>query len=67
MKIKQELQELRKLDADELKKRLADTEEELMRLRFKHASAQLEKTAQLGLLRKRSARIRTIQREKQAY
>jgi large subunit ribosomal protein L29 len=67
MKSSEQLEELRGLDAASLKKKLEDTEEELMKLRFKHASSQLEKTAQLTQLRKLVARIRTVQTEKQAY
>lgn len=63
MKSTTELQELRGLDAEALQKRLEDTEEELMKLRFKHASTQLEQTASLGNLRKLIARIHTVQTE----
>lgn len=63
MKKKTELQKLRGLEAHELKKRLDETEEEMMKLRFKHASAQLENTASLRTLRKQVARIRTVQQE----
>ena len=38
-------EELSKLSADELKAKLAEQREELMQARFKHATAQLEKTS----------------------
>lgn len=65
MKEKDELRELRNLEADELEKRSRDTRHELMNLRFRKASGQLEQTTQLNMLRRRIARIETLLREKQ--
>ncbi|MCI2974545.1 MAG: 50S ribosomal protein L29 [Ferrimicrobium sp.] len=56
--------ELRELLDDELVKKLADTKEELFRLRFAIASAQGTDTARLGLLRKEIARIETVLSER---
>jgi large subunit ribosomal protein L29 len=56
--------ELRELLDDELAKKLADTKEELFRLRFAIASAQGTDTARLGLLRKEIARIETVLSER---
>lgn len=61
MKSRDENKQLRELDADGLQTRLADTEKELMNLHFKAASNQLQQTSQLTALRRRIARIKTIQ------
>ena len=63
MKAKDDLKELRGLDATELKGKLSSTEEELMNLRFRNAAGQLEQTAQLTQLRKRVARVKTVLKE----
>ncbi len=65
MKKREELKELRNLSAQELGERMLGTEEELMKLRFRHASGQLEQTAQLKVLRRKVARIKTLLAEKQ--
>ena len=65
MKRRDEVNELRGQSENELSEKLSGLEEELMKLRFRHASGQLEQTAQLGALRKRVARIKTILAEKQ--
>jgi large subunit ribosomal protein L29 len=56
--------ELRELDVDGLAKKLGETREELFKLRFQHATAQLEKTHRLRQVRKDIARILTVQNEK---
>ena len=55
--------ELRELDADALAAKLSETREELFKLRFQHATAQLEKTHRLREVRKDIARIITVQNE----
>lgn len=50
--------------AEELMKDLREKQEELMRARFKHASATLENTASLKAMRRDIARIETILNEK---
>lgn len=57
-------EELSKLSADELRAKLAEQREELMQARFKHATAQLEKTSELKAMRRQVARISTILNQK---
>ena len=64
MKRKEQLEELRKLSLTELKETRLSSEEELMNLKFKRATAQLEKTATIGAIRKKIARINTLIGEK---
>lgn len=56
--------ELRDLDTEGLAQKLGETREELFKLRFQHATAQLEKTHRLRQIRKDIARILTVQNEK---
>ncbi|OLN28746.1 LSU ribosomal protein L29p (L35e) [Desulfovibrio sp. DV] len=56
--------ELRDLDIEALSKKLGENREELFKLRFQHATAQLEKTHRLRQVRKNIARILTVQNEK---
>ncbi len=56
--------ELRDLDTEGLAKKLGESREELFKLRFQHATAQLEKTHRLREVRKDIARILTVQNEK---
>lgn len=56
--------ELRDLDVEALSKKLGESREELFKLRFQHATAQLEKTHRLRQVRKDIARILTVQNEK---
>ncbi len=56
--------ELRDLDVEALGKKLGESREELFKLRFQHATAQLEKTHRLRQVRKDIARILTVQNEK---
>ena len=58
--------ELRDLDVEALGKKLGESREELFKLRFQHATAQLEKTHRLREVRKDIARIKTVLRTKQA-
>jgi large subunit ribosomal protein L29 len=55
--------ELRDLDVEGLAKKLGESREELFKLRFQHATAQLEKTHRLREVRKDIARILTVQNE----
>lgn len=52
--------ELRELDEAKLAEKLSHTEEELFKLRFQHATAQLEKTHRLRELKKDIARVKTV-------
>ena len=58
--------ELRDLSVDELAGKEKEFREEEFRLRFKHATGQLDKTARLRKLRRDIARVKTIIREKEA-
>jgi large subunit ribosomal protein L29 len=64
MKRIEELVELRGLDTQALEEKLASIEQELMNLKFRHASGQLEQTANLSVLRKKIARVSTLISEK---
>ncbi|HOF04738.1 MAG TPA: 50S ribosomal protein L29 [Syntrophales bacterium] len=57
--------ELRDLHSDELKQKKAELDEELFRLKLRHASGQLDSTATLGKTRRDIARIKTILRQKE--
>ena len=57
-------EELSKPSAVELKAKMAEQREELMQARFKHATAQLEKTSELKAMRRQVARISTILNQK---
>ncbi len=56
---------LRDKSVEELKKELADQRMEVFTLRFKHATAQLEKTSELKAAKRQVARIQTILQEKE--
>ena len=56
--------ELRKLSAEQLKDKLAESRKELFDLRVRHATAQLEKTSNLPATKREIARILTILKEK---
>lgn len=57
--------ELRDMSVEELHAKLAEQREELMTARFKHATAQLEKTSELKAMRRQVARISTVLTEKE--
>lgn len=57
--------ELRDLSIDELSSKKKEFCEEEFKLRFQHATGQLEKTARLRILRREIARVKTILREKE--
>jgi large subunit ribosomal protein L29 len=52
--------EIRALAADEIKAKIADTREELMKLRFQQVTGQLTDTSRLRTLRREIARMETI-------
>jgi large subunit ribosomal protein L29 len=58
--------ELRDMDEVKLGEKLSETQEELFKLRFQHATAQLEKTHRLGMLRKDIARIKSVLTQKKS-
>ena len=57
--------EIRDLSIDELRKRLADEEENLGNLRFQLATGQLESPIKVRTVRRDIARLRTLINEKQ--
>ena len=57
--------ELRIMSAADLRSKLSDQRQELFTLRFRHATAQLEKTSELKRLRREVARIMTVLQEKE--
>jgi large subunit ribosomal protein L29 len=61
MKVK----ELQDLSIDELRQKNQDLDEELFRLKLRHASGQLDAPSTLGQTRKSIARIKTILRQKE--
>lgn len=58
--------EIRKLSVDEIEAKLADSREELMKLRFQQVTGQLTDTSRLRLVRRDIARLQTILKEMQA-
>ena len=60
------LAELKKLSADQLKEELATARQDLMNLRFRHATGPLAKTAELPAQKRPVARILTILKDKRA-
>lgn len=56
--------ELREIDADGLRVKVAEIEDELFRLRIRKAMGQLEKPVALRDARKNLARVKTVLREK---
>ena len=57
--------ELRDMTDRELQKKLADYKQENFKLRFQHATGQLENTQRIPKVKKNIARILTILREKE--
>ena len=55
---------IRELAPAELEKRVSDLREEVFRLRFQHATAQLENPVRLRVLRRELARCLTVLRER---
>jgi len=58
--------DIRNLSAEEIKAKVADTREELMKLRFQQVTGQLTDTSRLRILRRDVARMETILAEKTA-
>ncbi len=52
--------DIRNLAAEEIKAKIADTREELMKLRFQQVTGQLTDTSRLRTLRRDIARMETI-------
>jgi large subunit ribosomal protein L29 len=58
--------EIRALNPEEVKSKLADAREELMKLRFQQVTGQLTDSSRLRILRRDIARMETILNEKMA-
>ena len=59
------VQDLRALSVEELNAKLLEQREALMNARFKHATAQLERTSDLKAMRRQIALMETVLTEKQ--
>ncbi len=57
--------EIRELNSEEQKEKLASLKEELFNLRFQHATGQLENPMRIKEIKKSIARIKTVQREQE--
>ena len=55
--------EIRAFNSEEIKSRLSDAREELMKLRFQQVTGQLTDTSRLRIVRRDIARMETILRE----
>ena len=66
MKLTNKRKELEGLDVGALEKKLAEARQELFNLRFKHATGQLEKVAELPAAKREVARILTYMKKKGA-
>ena len=60
------IEDVRGLSADQLTETLVNLKKEQFNLRFQKATGQIEKTHRVDQVRKDIARIKTIQRTKQA-
>lgn len=58
-------QEIRSLSDTELRAKLRDTEEQLFRLKFRHASSPIKNPLEIRNLRRMIARLKTLLREQQ--
>jgi len=58
-------EELRNKTIEELENELASLKDELFKLRFQHATNQLESPAQINTVKKDIARVMTVIREQQ--
>jgi large subunit ribosomal protein L29 len=57
---------IREMAGAELGKRVGEIREELFKLRFQHATGQLENPVRMRTLRRELARVLTVQREQAA-
>ena len=57
------IEEIRKMSIEELQKELVSLKEELFKLRFQHATNQLENPQQIVAVKKDIARVKTVIRE----
>jgi len=66
MKSNQRLSDLKTMTTDQLQDELLKLKKEQFNLRFQRATGQLENTARVAQVRRDIARVKTIQRQKQA-
>ena len=59
------VEDIRKMSTEELNSELASLKEELFKLRFQHATKQLENPAQITQVKRDIARVMTIKREQE--
>lgn len=59
------INEMRKLTTEEINKKIVEAKEELLKLRMKQATGNLENPARINELRKDVARYKTILRERE--
>lgn len=57
------VEELKNMDGGGLQKRLEELREEQFKLRFQHATGQLENTARIRKVRRDIARVKTVMNE----
>ena len=57
------VEEIRKMAAEEIRTKIADAREEMMKLRFQQVTGQLTDSSRLTFLRRDIARMETILRE----
>ena len=57
--------EIRELTTEEIEKKIVESKEELLKLRFKQATGNLENPARIHELRKLVARLKTVLRERE--
>ncbi len=57
------VEEIRKLGAEEIRTKIADARDEMMKLRFQQVTGQLTDTSRVSILRRDIARMETILRE----
>ena len=60
-----EIKEIRGLSVEKLQEKLQDLKKDLFMLRMQHATNQLDNPMQIAAVKKDSARIKTIIREKE--
>ena len=63
MKVTDKRKELAGLNSEDLAKRLEDARQDLFDLRFKHATGQLEKTAEIPAAKREVARLLTYMKK----
>ncbi|HRQ23119.1 MAG TPA: 50S ribosomal protein L29 [Anaerolineales bacterium] len=57
------VEDIRKMAAEEIRTKIADARDELLKLRFQQVTGQLTDTSRLKILRRDIARMETILRE----